>query len=129
MTTIARTCLDRVLKEAAASPQREVCGLLLGTPDRIEAAQPTENVAPQPEHAFEIHPAALIAAYRAERAGGARVLGNYHSHPSGSAEPSARDAACAQPGSLWLIAAAESARLWRFAPEGFSELPLTIVPA
>ncbi len=84
----------------------------------MEAVE-TANVSPDPSTTFEIDPAALFSAIRAERAGGPRILGHYHSHPNGSATPSARDAAMAlQPGRLWLIVAAGEARLWREVPGG-----------
>ena len=67
-----------------------------------------------PETRFEIDPATLFAALRAERAGGAKIVGYWHSHPSGDASPSATDAAMAAPdGKLWLIVAGEEVRLWR----------------
>ncbi|QJU60820.1 M67 family metallopeptidase [Sphingomonas sp. AP4-R1] len=124
--SIARICLDRLRAEAAASPEREICGLLFGTPVRIEAALATLNIAARIEDEFEIDPRALIAAHRAERAGGPRLIGHYHSHPSGSAFPSARDAAAAEPGRLWLILASGDARLWRSEIDGFAAVPLDI---
>lgn len=126
MVTIDRACLDALLIEANASPAREVCGLLFGDEARIHFALPTANVARNPEDAFEIDPRALIAAYRAERAGGPRLIGHYHSHPSGSALPSARDAAAAEPGKLWLILAAGTGRLWHARRDGFGEVALAI---
>jgi proteasome lid subunit RPN8/RPN11 len=82
--------------------------LLLGQGDRIARVVPCANVAAEPWHRFEIDPAALIAAHRAARGGGAAVIGHYHSHPTGLAEPSPRDAADAAPdGSIWLIAGAD----------------------
>jgi proteasome lid subunit RPN8/RPN11 len=134
---ISRAVLDGILAAAAADPAREVCGLMVaeagtavgGTrsegwqrdPVRasILAAQPTANVAADPTRRFEIDPAALFAAIRAERGGGARLVGHYHSHPSGEATPSLRDAAMAdQPGRLWLIVAAGAARCWVESPGG-----------
>lgn len=123
---IPRTCLDRLLAEAAASPDREICGLLFGTSDRIESALATANVAARTDDEFEIDPRALIAAHRAERAGGPRLIGHYHSHPSGSALPSVRDAAAAEPGRLWLILAGGEARLWRSGIDGFAAVPIDI---
>jgi desampylase len=73
---------------------------------------------------FELHPATLIAAHRAQRQGGPRVMGHYHSHPSGCAEPSAQDVADAEPGSLWMILGGGRARLWRAGQEGFGEVNL-----
>ena len=79
----------------------------------------TPNVSPDPATSFEIDPAALFAALRAERAGGPRLVGHYHSHPNGLASPSLRDAAMAlQPGRLWLIVTAGATRMWREVPGG-----------
>lgn len=97
----------------AASKASEICGLLLGEGERITAHLPAANVAADPARHFELDPAVLIAAHRAQRAGGPRIIGHYHSHPGGSAVPSATDAACARPdGSLWLIVGGGVARLW-----------------
>jgi desampylase len=116
---IATDLHARLLAEAVLNPAREVCGLLFGSPDRIEAATPARNVAADPARRFEIDPAALLAAHRAMRAGGPRLVGHYHSHPTGSAEPSPRDAADAVPdGALWLIIGGGEARLWRAVEAG-----------
>jgi proteasome lid subunit RPN8/RPN11 len=126
VTVISLPCVSHLLAEAAASPNREVCGLLFGSVDRIERAVAAANVATRREDMFEIDPAALIAAHRAQRAGGPRLIGHYHSHPSGSAMPSVRDAAAAEPGKLWLILGGGEARLWRAGAQGFEALPLDI---
>lgn len=110
---ISSELLGRILAHAGAEPEREVCGLLLGTHDRITAATPAVNVAACPATRFELDPAALIAAHRAARIGGPAVLGHYHSHPSGRAEPSAHDRAMATGDALWLIVAGGEARLFR----------------
>jgi proteasome lid subunit RPN8/RPN11 len=111
--TIARLLLDQILAWAAADPGREVCGLLFGDGQRIDEAQPTRNVSATPERTFEIDPQSLFAAIRAEREGGPRLIGHYHSHPSGSAIPSACDAEMAEPGRFWLIVSGGGAQLWR----------------
>lgn len=101
----------------------EACGLLLGQAYHIHTALPAANVHPEPAHHFEIDPAALIAAHKAARAGGAQVLGYFHSHPNGLARPSATDAASASgDGRIWAIAAAGVVSLWRDAPSGFEAL-------
>ncbi|MEC3911116.1 M67 family metallopeptidase [Sphingobium sp. CR2-8] len=113
---ISRLVLEQIVALAAADTN-EVCGLLLGSADRIEAILPAANVAPDPARHFELDPAALIAAHRTARGGGAAIVGHYHSHPSGVSEPSATDAACASPdGSLWLIVGAGQTTLWRAGP-------------
>ncbi|AEG48698.1 putative protease [Sphingobium chlorophenolicum L-1] len=114
---ISRGLLEQIMSEAAADTN-EVCGLLLGEPGRIDAIQPAANAASDPARRFELDPAVLIAAHRAARAGGARIVGHYHSHPGGAPVPSATDAACAvADGSLWLIAGRGAARLWVSAGE------------
>lgn len=117
--TISSDALDFIRAAAAASPDREVCGLLLGSENFIVTASPCANVAAEPWRRFEIDPAALIAAHRAARSGGAAVIGHYHSHPTGLAEPSPRDAADAAPdGSIWLIAGGGQVTAWRAVAAG-----------
>lgn len=74
---------------------------------------PALNVAHDPRRSFEIDPAILFSAIRTERAGGARILGYYHSHPAGDPTPSAADLAqaCAD-GRIWLILAQGHAVAW-----------------
>jgi proteasome lid subunit RPN8/RPN11 len=129
---ISSALLARLQALAAASPQAEICGLLLGrAPDRVIDACPAANVAETPATRFELDPATLFAALRTERAGGPRVLGHYHSHPSGSPEPSPCDAAAADGGgALWLILAGGEARLWRAiagGPRHGAFAPVTLV--
>ena len=117
--TISSEMLRRMLAQAAQSPEAEICGLLLGAEDRIEAAEACANVAPDPARAFEIDPTALFAAHRRARAGGAAVIGHYHSHPSGLPLPSPRDAAQAMGDrAVWLILGGNIARAWRSVEAG-----------
>ncbi len=111
--------LDGIRRESVALAPREACGLLFGEGAEITAFQAVENVAESPETRFEIDPAALFAALKAERAGGRKLIGYWHSHPSGDATPSATDAAMAAPdGKLWLIVTAEVVTAWRAGPGG-----------
>ncbi|MGW8136639.1 Mov34/MPN/PAD-1 family protein [Sphingomonas zeae] len=117
--TISSDALDFLLITAAASLDREVCGLLLGEGSRIARVMPCANVASEPWHRFEIDPVALIAAHRAARKGGPAVIGHYHSHPTGLAEPSPRDAADAAPdGTIWLIVGGGEVTAWRAVAAG-----------
>lgn len=113
---ISRAALDEILSAAAASPDAEICGLLLGSASGWGAAvaevRPCVNVAADPRDSFEVDPAALIAAHRAARGGGPALVGHYHSHPGGFPDPSARDAAAAEPGSYWIIAGGGGLRAW-----------------
>ena len=116
---VSTDLLRQVRAHAATTPEVEVCGLLLGRDGRVEEARPCRNVAADPARRFEIDPAALLAAHRAARAGGPAILGCYHSHPLGRAEPSACDAAAAEPnGWLWLIVAGEEIGAWRAVADG-----------
>ena len=122
----ARSVIATLLAEAARAMPEEACGLLLGTANRIEAAIPTRNVHPTPGTHFEIDPAALIAAHKAARVGGPEVLGYYHSHPRGSAQPSATDRASAcGDGRVWGIVAGGKVGWWRDLSDGFATLRLT----
>jgi proteasome lid subunit RPN8/RPN11 len=156
---ISRGLLGQILAHAASEPAREVCGLLLTTApialswsedhpflesekerpwlrqaqrEWVDSARRTTNVALNPADSFEIDPAALFAAIRAERAGGPRLVGHYHSHPNGNAMPSRRDAeAATMPNRVWLILAAGETRLWREVPGGpvrgaFEACPLVV---
>lgn len=83
------------------------------------------NVAEDPERRFEIDPAALFAAIRGERAGGPMLVGYYHSHPTGHAEPSETDRAMAAgDGKLWLIVAGETVSAWCARKDGFDPIDL-----
>ena len=116
---VSRSVLIGIRRISADCAPREACGLLFGEAGAVTAMQAAENVAEMPERRFEIEPAALFAALRAERAGGPKIVGYWHSHPSGDATPSATDAAMAAPdGRLWLIVAGEEVRLWRADPAG-----------
>ncbi len=113
--TISSEVLDRLLAEAAASPDAEICGLLFGAAaGRIEAAAACANVAANPARTFEIDPKALFAAHRRARGEGGAVIGHYHSHPTGVPVPSPRDVAQAMgDGAVWVILGAGAARAWR----------------
>lgn len=115
-------------EEAERAYPRECCGLLLGQRNRVALAQPAANVHPDPLRHFEIDPAALIAAHRAQRAGGLELIGYYHSHPNGRAEPSAEDIAMAErAGRFWAIVAAGNVLWWRDGKQGFEPLSSRVV--
>ncbi|MEZ5693876.1 MAG: M67 family metallopeptidase [Altererythrobacter sp.] len=124
---ISQNICCRVLAEADRAHPRECCGILLGEGDRITGVSPATNVHPTPETHFEIDPQALVDAHRAARAGGAQVVGYYHSHPNGFAEPSATDRAAASgDGRIWLIIAAGSINGWKDTPDGFERVSLHV---
>ena len=120
------------LQDAAAqAAPKEACGLLLGAGGVIEEARTCANLAVNPLRFFEIDPAALIAAHRAERGGGPALLGYWHSHPSGRAEPSAEDQRQASgDGKIWAIIgsgiAQAEVRFWRDERQGFVALSYAV---
>lgn len=114
---ISSTQRQFLLDAAAASPDREICGLLIGQPGvqlaRVEVLVPADNVAADPSRSFEIAPATLLASHRNARGAGCRVIGHWHSHPNGRIEPSKRDAArAADNGQIWLIIAGGNIGGW-----------------
>ena len=116
----------QLLAEAAALPDREICGLLFGE-GRVDAVVPVVNVADDPTRQFELDGAALFAAIRAERAGGARLFGYYHSHPQGPPTPSSHDVQQAShDGRIWLIIGEGRVTAWQRLSADFVEIELTI---
>jgi len=117
MTPVIRVSLpqglrEQILREASAVHPHECCGLIEGLREaqtfRITALHPARNLAGVPDR-FDIDPRDQFAAYKAARAGGHAIVGCYHSHPSGRAEPSAADLAGAgEENFLWLIASNEA---------------------
>jgi proteasome lid subunit RPN8/RPN11 len=101
----------RALIEGAARRDfpRECCGLVEGTRNeriaRVTAIHPARNLATDADR-FEIDPAEQIHLLRQLRGTGRDIIGCYHSHPNGRAEPSQRDLAGAFGEEfLWLIVA------------------------
>ena len=101
----------QILREAEAALPRECCGLLEGRREdkrfHILALHAVKNLAARPDR-FEMDPHGQIVVQKAARAAGNRIIGCYHSHPNGQAEPSARDLQGAgEEDFLWLVAAGE----------------------
>jgi desampylase len=120
---ISSKSIAAIRAHTAETPGVEVCGLLFGTLEAVEAVQRCANVADTTATCFEIDPAALIAAHKAERAGGPKLIGHYHSHPNGACAPSATDTAAAlDVGRYWLIVTGTQTGLWYvLAPHQFVE--------
>lgn len=100
---------DQMRDEALRAYPRECCGLVEGAIDgsraRVTALHPMPNVSKEMDR-FEIDPAAHIALLRGLRGADRAIVGCYHSHPNGRAEPSERDRESAiEPDFLWLICA------------------------
>jgi desampylase len=126
---VSSDVVECLLAEAEEAHPIECCGMLLGEGSTITAIQPARNVHPEPSRHFEIDPQVLIDAHRSARNAGAQVLGYYHSHPNGLAEPSVTDRAMAAPdGAIWAIIAAGRITFWRSGDAGFEALPYVTRP-
>ena len=106
---LPETLRAQIVDAARAAHPAESCGLVIGTrtgDDGVAASlHPARNLAIRADR-FEIDPADHFAGLKAARAAGLGVIGCYHSHPNGVAQPSVTDLAGAgEEGFFWLIAA------------------------
>ena len=116
---ISSAMLAEIQHLVLAAAPLEICGILFGGENRVSGYRAAQNVADDPIRHFEIDPAALITAERNQRRGQEPILGYYHSHPSGTVEPSVTDASSAAPdGRVWLILNGQDAAAWRTADNG-----------
>jgi proteasome lid subunit RPN8/RPN11 len=100
-----------VRAQALAAAPRECCGLIEGVRDddlwRVIALHPVRNLSTDADR-FEMDPQDQFAAQKAARANGRTIIGCYHSHPGGRAQPSDADRMGAgEENFLWLIAGAD----------------------
>ncbi|HYW91715.1 MAG TPA: M67 family metallopeptidase [Gammaproteobacteria bacterium] len=128
---LPRGLLESVLEHARTSPRREVCGLIARDRNGRWRRYPVDNVADQPEVAFEMDPRQQIGAFRRMRERGETLLAIYHSHPDSPARPSARDlAAHRYPEALCLIVSLSEPRprprAWRIGTDGAVPVPLEV---
>ena len=116
MIRIAADQLAQVVAAAEAAYPQECCGLLSGRADgagearaiTVTAVHPSRNLAAEPLRNFEIEPALRLRLQRELRDRGDSVVGLYHSHPDGRAQPSATDLDRAwEPDLAWLITAVQ----------------------
>lgn len=114
MIRIAAADLARVVAAAEAAYPLECCGMLAGRAEgtgaaraiTVTAVHPSANIAAEPRHSFEIDPVLRLRLQRELRGSGDTVVGLYHSHPDGRAQPSATDLDRAwEPDLVWLITA------------------------
>lgn len=125
---LSRQQRQQMLDWAQEAGKQECCGLLLGSGLVVARVERTANVASKPDRQFEIDPAALIEAERQARQDGPAIIGYFHSHPNGRAEPSPEDAAsAAADGRYWLIIA--NGRITAWLPvAGFNAARVTFAP-
>jgi proteasome lid subunit RPN8/RPN11 len=119
---VATLLLARLRQLARLALPREACGALLGTVDgnavRVGEVLPLPNAAPE-VHRFLLDANAVRAADAAATRAGLDVVGFYHSHPDGTAEPSGSDLEAAWPWYCYLIVEAGGGRVrvWRLADD------------
>lgn len=113
-----------MLAHAERDAPHEACGLLIGLGRTVARAVPTANAEASPTR-YTVPADEHFTALRQARAEGLAVVGAYHSHPRGPAEPSSADAATAFPGFVFVIAGLAPQphlRAWQFADGNFVEL-------
>ncbi len=116
---ISREHLEQLYFWAQNAHPNEACGLIWGKGVNVELVEQTRNVALDPLLGFEIDPIALLRASRVSREQERQVIGYFHSHPNGCAEPSITDAQmAASDGRFWLIVTNGSVAAWRAESSG-----------
>ncbi len=117
---IGKGILEGIVERAKRDWPLETCGLLLGwraaTEANVAAYVPAINIAPKPSVSYEIDPHTVLRQISTDSTAkeadqNPRLIGFYHSHPSGSADPSPRDLAEAWPDMLHLIVRSKSNRI------------------
>src|SRR5436305_1789138 len=82
--------LDEMIAHAKTHYPREACGVLASRPGEAGRFIPAENILSS-ETAYEMDPAFLASTFRSLRESGEVLIGIFHSHPRGPAEPSKTD--------------------------------------
>jgi len=85
---IASGALDSIREWCRESPRHEHCGILGGEDRYIVRAYPVPNVSSRPCSRFEFDPADERRVRAMIRNDGLDVLGEWHSHPTGTGRPS-----------------------------------------
>lgn len=104
---IPASILADIERQATDAAPVEACGLLIGSQTsggyQVTHAVASRNLATTADR-FEIDPLLQLDWQKRLRGTDEAVIGHYHSHPRGPAEPSARDIDDAHdPDLLWLI--------------------------
>ncbi|CUW41157.1 putative CysO-cysteine peptidase [Magnetospirillum sp. XM-1] len=108
MLVLSAEQMADIATAAEAAWPAEGCGLLIGKGRRVITVTRVMNadnlLKAQGNDRFELDPKVRFAAERSVRGTKERVVGHWHSHPDGSARPSATDLAQAwEPELIWLI--------------------------
>ena len=128
--------LQVIERAAETAYPEEACGLLVGRAGpggtwQVNAVESSANVAEPPRtRRFEVDPKLRLRLERELRESPDSVLGVYHSHPNGLAEPSETDISMIfEPDMIWLITTVSEGRAgatmaYKPAEDGAAFLPL-----
>ena len=107
---IDASLLKQMADAAEAAYPAECCGLVIGRGKgqliRVTRVVPVPNLMADTTDRFELDPAVRLQVERELRETGTkdRIVGHYHSHTDGTADPSATDRAMAfEPDLAWII--------------------------
>ncbi|QSX00360.1 desampylase [Haloterrigena alkaliphila] len=120
---------NRILERARDGVPEEICGVFGGDFERegrsrVRSQYPATNVAETPRTRYRIDPEEQLAIFERLEARGEEIVGFYHSHPRGPAQPSATDEAQATwPDRSSLIVSLEPLEVssWRWREDGDDE--------
>lgn len=137
MIVFPPTLLKRLIDNCEKGYPDEACGLIVGRVDDagdhlVSRLETSANVAEDTRHTFEIDPRFLIGLQRMLRGSADEVIGLYHSHPEGAAQPSRTDLEKAwEPALVWVIASVSAGQAVQVtahvlvdAATRFEEIPL-----
>ena len=135
MIEFPRDRYDEIVRQAYRGDETEICGILSGShgADRsvVESVHETTNVADVPEVRYYIDPEEQLAVTETVEDAGESVVGFYHSHPAGPAEPSETDVDRATwPDHSYVIVALDGypyVGSWRWREEGEFEQELLAI--
>ncbi|TDI59914.1 MAG: M67 family peptidase [Alphaproteobacteria bacterium] len=99
-----------LIAAARAEHPHECCGLIIGHKEEqdwvIDDLAASENLSPTPAQNFEVDMRLRLRLQKELRGTGRRIIGHYHSHPDGTAKPSATDLKSAwEDDMVWIIVA------------------------
>ena len=115
MIFLPNNAMREIIIDSEGSYPNEACGLLWGKRCEgnvhVASVHRSENCAQDPQTKFEVNPQLRFDLERVAREGDMEVIGLYHSHPSGRAEPSKVDLSRAwETALIWIIVALEAGK-------------------